>query len=302
MQFRQLAAVGTAILAAAGLGCSKTQDTSPESRLFGSPPAITGVDISLSTAPVECDVTDIIRGYYCIAGSVPPDQTITFQSPQVHVKGTYSEVQFKVQASDSDSQGTTSDILLTSASYVTTEGGQVNEVSLVLLDDGSSNLFDYNQIGTTAEACTIDPAMGICGCGLAEYKLASNDPTAGDGTYTRTFAFVVPGGTGYPAGIGGDVLQNCILRSKKEAPVAGGGFIGRPIEFKIEATDRSGNLTAWPVKPAINISTTTYECTGDECACCLLRSPNVIPDCVDLPGSVGPPGSGFENGYCVDFF
>jgi hypothetical protein len=297
MQFRRFLAVGTAILVAAGLGCSKTQDTAPESRLFGAPPAITGVDVSLSTASVSCDVTDVIRGFFC--GDFP-DFVITFQNPAIRVSGTYSRVLFKVQASDPDSTASSNDILLTSASYVTTEGGEVDEVSLVLLDDGSSNLFDSTQKGTHGEACKIDQANGMCGCGLATYKLASNDGMAGDGTYSRTFAFVVPGGQGYPAGFGGDILQNCIQNANREAPAAGGGFIGRPIEFKIEATDRSGNLTAWPVKPAINIATTTYDCTGDECACCLMREADPF-FCGGKPGSMGPPGSGFESGYCLQF-
>ena len=302
MQFRRLAAVGTAILAMAVFGCSKTQDTSPESRLFGSPPSITGVDISVSTRSVDCDVSDVIRGYFCTSNANPFGR-VTFQSPEVHVSGSYSRVTFSVHASDPDSQGTTSDILLTSASYSTPpDQGEVKEVSLVLLDDGGSNDFPYNQVSTygVPEKCTIDTNLGICGCALGEYNLRSNDMTAGDGAYSRTFAFIAPG-AGFPSQFGADLLQNCIIRTNSEAPSAGQGFLARPLEFKIEAVDRSGNLAAWPVKPAVNIDATSYACTGDDCACCLMDHSDPGP-CANLPGSYGPPGSGFENGACIDLF
>lgn len=302
MQFRRLAAVGTAILAMAGFGCSKTQDTSPESRLFGSPPAITGVDVSVSPEAVDCDVSDVIRGYFCTSNA-NPFGLVTFEAPEVHVSGSYSRVTFSVRASDPDSQGTTNDILLTSASYTTPPGqGEPKEVSLVLLDDGGTNEFVFKQVSTysVSEDCDINTTTGMCGCRGAEYKLKSNDMTAGDGSYSRTFAFIAPG-SGFPAQFGADLLQNCIIRTNNEAPSAGAGFIEQPLEFKIEAVDRSGNLAAWPVKPAVNIDATSYVCTGDACACCLMDHADPGP-CKNLPGSYGPPGSGFENGACVDLF
>ena len=51
----------------ATLACSKTEDTAPERRTFGSPPTIETVDPTFyfPQAPVDCDFTDIIQAFFC---------------------------------------------------------------------------------------------------------------------------------------------------------------------------------------------------------------------------------------------
>jgi len=308
VSFRAPRRTTIALLMAGGIflwGCSKTQDTAPETRIFGSPPTIQNVALESggSTGVATCDFTDYFKSFLCLGG-LPSDQISPF--PTITIETHYTEARFDVTVTDPESTSAASDILLVSASYVTTTAPK-SEVSLVVLDDGSSNKFVYNQQGTEPEFCdpaycstTCDPTR--CSCILAHYDLTSNDTTANDSVFTRGFAIVsgnmqLTSPTGVTVGNKGDFARNCIARSKQQFPAFVDVPLGSSVEFKVEAVDKEGNLTTWPTKPAATFNQTTYRCLGDDCACCIMLS-NQPNECHGKPGMTGVPGSGFEDGFC----
>jgi hypothetical protein len=306
LSFRAPKRTTIALLTAGGIflwGCSKTQDTAPETRIFGSPPIINSVSLNATGAgTATCDFTLPLQGFLCTAGGYPPSVFVSF--PTVSVVVTYTEAAFSVNVTDAESKPTASDILLVSASYKTTAGTKPTEISLVILDDGSSNKFAYNQVGTVAEDCS----SGACACRGAVYQLTSNDVTAGDNVFTRGFAvvsnnIVLTSPTGFAVGAT-DVARNCIANGNKQFPAFVDLKSGGIIPFKIEAVDKEGNLTTWPSQPTVTLDQTKFTCSasdGDDCACCLLLA-SVPTDCHGRAGLIGVPGSGFENGLCKDIF
>lgn len=297
MRMRRCAA-GVALLAMAILGCSKTQDTAPERRIFGQPPAIEGVSLQGSTTTATCDLTRIVQGYLCSA-QITPDLYTFSPGPTVHIEIDYTELQFRVQVTDPESTATTSDVLLVTASYSTpASGGSIPvETSLVLFDDASETTFPYRQGGGAPENCTIDIPNGICGCTGAEYQLNSNDTVKGDGIFSRGFGLV---GGSFPSRAQ-NMINNCIANTKHQAPASATDFIGGNLTFKIEAVDKSGNLAEWPQSEQAAVGTTTFRCLGDECACCLMISSDPSTECSQLPGLPGVPGTGYETGLCKTF-
>ncbi|HZM69571.1 MAG TPA: hypothetical protein VFB95_04295 [Candidatus Cryosericum sp.] len=273
-----------------------------EPPIFGAPPTIHSVDLSVDTETATCDLTRILEGHLCDNG-YPADQ---FASPFPFVILTvqFSEVSLSARVTDPDSTPSMSDVLLVAASFLRpTAGGAGEEVSLILLDDGSQNLFYFLQSGVIPEDCDTTP--GACACGPATYPATSHDPIANDAVFTRVLSFVASG-PGTPAGPNTLALsQNCIARDRRQSPFPADELVAHPPAFKIEAVDRSGNILQWPVLPPVTIEPTTVSCDGDLCGCCLLMSPIPLAEpadggCRGLPGLAGVPGSGFENGFCVD--
>src|SRR5437899_2644448 len=133
------------------LSCSKTQDTAPEQRIFGSPPTIETVDSNLFNpqAPASCNFTDIVTAFVCQFGyldvqpqkgpgwanSDNPFSSVPTTEAGVFIQGTYTELSFVAKVTDPASTAQQSNILLMSASYVPPDSP--NEVTLVLFHDGS---------------------------------------------------------------------------------------------------------------------------------------------------------------------
>lgn len=310
MAGRNIGAAGLACLAVAAVACSKTEDTAPERRIFGSPPSIEDVTVtSIPSSPAVCDWTPEMKHVMtCDFGFDPALLPNPF--PTITVTSTYNEVMFNVKATDPESTPSQTDILLVTASYITNSGGQPQEVSLVVLDDGSANQFDFQQKADFyGEDCVADP-MTCADCNVKTYELTSNDVTAGDGMYTRGFAFKSTSGGGVPGGARAEhLLEDCLVEKKKQAPAETSNLGGAPVAFKIEAIDRSGNIATWPVKPEVSISPSSLTCTGDDCACCILLSsnvlspaspthPNPVTGCLGLSGLEGQPGSDYSCGLC----
>lgn len=296
-----------------GTSCSKTEDTSPETRLFGEPPVIQNVSLTQGggLGQATCDYTKVLEGFLCMGG-VPLDQ-IEPPIPTITISVGYSELQFQVQVTDPNSvAGGQSDILLVSASYQrSNQGGTPVETSLVILDDGGTNNFNYSQQGIEIqEGCTDQPNDSVCpgrsvSCASAVYTLTSNDGVANDTTFTRGFALIsntfnLTAPTGISLGSKASLALNCVARDKGQYPAFADVALGQGVSFKIEAVDRAGNLATWPAQPQASFTQTNFSCTGDECACCFLLSSQPGADCADRPGLRGVPGSGFENGLCVD--
>jgi hypothetical protein len=291
--------------------CSKTQDTAPETRLFGTPPVIQNVTLSTSgLGTATCDFSKVLEGTFCDVGFALASH------PEAEITVNFTEMNFAVQASDPDTKtGGQNDILLVSASYVKSNQGNPVETSIVLLDDGKSNHFNFQQQGTDFFEDCRQEQFAACSspglhCQTANYDLTSNDPIANDGIFSRGFALtsgrwlltepadVNLGSTKTALG------ANCIALAKAQFPVIADVGIGQPVNFKIEVVDRAGNLTTWPVRPEAVFSQTTLSCTGDACGCCFLMSGDPKADCVDKEGMHGAPGTPFEDGAChhLDLF
>jgi len=179
------------------------------------------------------------------------------------------------------------------------------EVSLVLQDDGGAGVFNFHQEGTRPETCEVDPAAQVCRCEPATYGTTSNDPVASDDVSTRVLA-LVKGGPGVPGANADAMLTNCIARADGISPSRAAAPFDQVLDFKFEAVDREGNLTIWPSRPSVTLESSEVTCAGDACGCCLLMSTSPTADpaaggCAGLPGLMGVPGSGFENGLCHTF-
>jgi hypothetical protein len=295
--------------------CSKTQDTAPETRLFGAAPVIENAqlvrDSSVGTA--SCDMTDAIKGYLCANGYRPSDIDFT---DHVFINVHYTEAEIQIQAIDPDTKpGGQNDILLVGASYQSSSSGtQKFESTLVVLDDGggatgaTNNQFTFQQrVTDIQQACQPDPNLcadpnGVS-CGTAIFKLNSNDPVANDNTWTRGFALLsgsttFTGPPGITPGTRENFVQDCVAGQKHQFPVLADVPVGTPVTFKIEVVDRAGNLTQWPQPLGITFDKTVYDCSGDVCGCCLLLSNQPDVECKGKPGLVGP---GYPNGWCIAY-
>ena len=294
------------------LSCSKTADTAPERRIFGSPPTIETVDPNFANpqTPVDCDFTDIVNALLCKNGildaqpqtgrgwtkAVDQDgnpivvySDVPTKVPGTFIEGTYTELSFRAKVTDPESTSQQSNILLVSASFVPPDS--TTETSLVLFDDGSTIDFPFEQRALVEESCDVDIPNQICTCSAAIYKINSGDLVKGDNLFTRKFAFADKNASGF--------LNDCVMRSKKEIPVA--ADVGSTLQFKIEAVDRQGNLSTSPTKLPAVVGAGTFLCNGDSCGCCLLHAFSQLTDitkCHGEPGMISP--SQAPNGVCID--
>ena len=184
----------TALLAAAG--CSKTQDTAPDPMRFGVPPVIESVNEGEITGQrqVTCDVTEPFKAWLFQSKAVEeycdPDDLHTSgdhegepkrktrvlaiwslgEGVTLNVGGTYTETRFEAVVTDPDSTEAEDNVQLVTASFVLNAGSSgATETSLVVLDDGSQNVFRTGQktsslgLGEcTEEDVLISPAVTTC--------------------------------------------------------------------------------------------------------------------------------------------
>ena len=302
----------------AALSCSKTKDTAPERRIFGSPPTIESVDLANFSNPeshVDCDFSPSVLSIICSIGVVDvvpqtgtgwtlakdpndPNHSIVVHSdvpstePGARIQGTYTELTFTAKVTDPESTPQQSNILLVGASYVPDPKNSNTETTLVLFDDGSQIDFPFDQKALVPEDCTFDLAEGICTCTAATYKIESGDLQKGDSTYTRKFAIANSNAS--------EFLKDCIKRTHKEIPVTGNA--GDVLQFKIEAVDRQGNLATFPTKLTATVGAGTFACNGDSCGCCILYAFSgygIDPSqCHGEDGMISP--SRAPNGVCHD--
>jgi hypothetical protein len=291
-------AAAVLVIALGVLGCSKTQDTAPETRIFGDPPTISGVDFNVTTETATCDITTAVAGYLCLGGAGRPGYYEFSPGPTVEVNVGYTQFEFLVTATDPQSTPTQSDILLVTASFQSpSDQGAIEETSLLLLDDGGALKFPWKQGQEPRDDCTFTPE---CICNAAEYDLTTNDRSAGDDVFTRGFAFLAPG-EGIPVNASG-VVESCVARERHQAPFSAGKFIGTTLDFKVEAIDRSGNDTIWPQRPAGPVGPITWSCVGDDCAWCIVTDSDPLSHCggktgmIARAGVVWPPGQGWPEG------
>ncbi len=280
---------GLILIASTFGGCSKTQDTSPGTRLFGNPPVIVSVNLDTSPLSVSCDFTEALTFYY--EGQMQQSTSIG---------GQYSNFKLTVQVTDPDSTGTgdQSNILLVSASYVVPDSTNVN--TIVLFDDGSpiqsdrSQALIWPQTATPDLGCVLDPNTGGVLCTRTSFDLTSGDATPNDGIYTRNFAFVRP-----PTTDVGKFFQDCIAKQNHEYPYSGVPT-NEPVSLKIQVVDKQGNLTTATQNQTLTTSATTATCDGDPCVCCVeIYGVSAATDengrCRGLSGVYGP---ATPDGFC----
>jgi hypothetical protein len=293
MTMRRWALLG-ALLAVVFSGCSKTQDTTPENRIFGNPPVISSVEFASSNAGEDCDFTRAALGLLCEFDPSTPPGDWQFQQPEIHVNVGYTDVNIGVQATDPDSTATVNDILIVGASYI--HSG--DETTLLVFDDGSQFQFPFQQKSQFNLGCGPNdnaPGAAVCSpCPVGQFVLTSGDKTANDGSFFRGYTFFRVGGSAR-----GNIAEDCIARDLHRVPVSGTNVEGQQVNFKIEVVDRSGNITTWPQEYASAVvQPSAFSCTGDECMCCIFQSDSPLIDCKGKPGSIGP---SYPGGLCAAF-
>ena len=248
---------------------------------FNSPPSIESVSFdSNPQQTVRCDFTQIVEDSICSLGV--PGATA---QPGVFIEGTFTHVRVQARVTDPDSTPTRSDVLIVAASYI--DPATHSELSLILLDDGSLNVFRYPQKAAFPEDCSINSDQS-CTCSLKDYRADVGDTTANDAVFTRDMAFVDPGT------LSSGLLQDCILQQLHDVPIS--AVVGSTLEFTIDAVDRVGNDTSWPFHPAVTPGAGSLACTGDECGCCFLTSGGTLEGCNGKPGLPSPD---FPAGICM---
>jgi hypothetical protein len=177
-------------------------------------------------------------------------------------------------------------VLIVAASFDHPESG----IELVLFDDGSAFIFPFDQRAELPEDCP-DDDFGSCPCNRKIYPVTTGDAGAHDDVYTRDLAFLDR--STIPPGF----LQDCIMQRYRDIPI---DFVaGSTLEFRVEAVDRQGNWTTWPLRSTATVGTGAFTCTGDECGCCLLTSADRAVDC---KGKAGMPSIDFPAGICLSAF
>ncbi|PYS96150.1 MAG: hypothetical protein DMF50_05850, partial [Acidobacteria bacterium] len=229
-----------------------------------------------------CNQGDLItRPQYC--------NFVTLDPPHLITQSNYTQIFFKVQATDPDSTASNTDILLVSASFVTDPNAtDKQETTLVLFDDGSKTDFPYVQPKAPVglEDCTVtytDPSkttLSTCDCQQGRYVLRSGDAVKGDGSFERGFALF-----NVREQNGNTLIGDCIAREKHQAPFSS-TVAGVTLEFRIDAVDKAGNVVTWPTKLTATVNQNTFVCSGDECMCCILKT-GVPRSCQGIPGLIG---------------
>jgi len=249
-------------------------------------------------AEAVCDFTEPFKDLLC-AIDVSPNQFVPFS---IFLTVWHSGVRLEAHVLDPDSTPTLNDIASVNSQWPrVVPGGLIWQLD-DLLDDGAANVSQQAQWGELREACFPGP---VCpSCSYATYPITSNDLVAGDDLFTTTFAFVtdtirLDAPLGVSPGATTRLAWDCIQQQMHSFPWSLGQTAGTNVEVQVEAVDRSGFAAAWPSPLSIPLRQTHFACSGDECACCLMLSTSAV-QCVDRPGLVGVPGSGFENGFCVD--
>lgn len=286
------------------LGCSKTQDTAPETRLFGDPPVIQSVDVRFDTNRIAmCDFT--IPFLFPREANRMCSFFPIFTQGGITLEARYTEVVIEATVTDPNDPAppsTETDVLLVSASYVVNSGSQIpDENTIVMFDDGSQIAFPFDQKSSVNQACTpstfpLPTNTNSCNCTpalspSAHFNVTSNDLNSGDNVYSRHFAFFGGGGI---SGESQALFRDCVASANHQATQVQADISDSEIEFRVEAVDRSGNLTEFPARFPATIGAADLSCTGDLCACCLLLNTTNPTDpapagCFGLPGLMFDP-------------
>jgi hypothetical protein len=249
-----------------------------------------------------CDQTQAFKGYLCFNG-FPANVFRSFPTLTLTVDFTATRLQARV--TDPDSIPGQNDLTSVTAQYVRSNGGGAPVVEFQeLADDGGAGVTLVRQYGDYLAACDADP---VCpSCQRANYPTTSHDAASLDDTYSFGLAFITntqildaPFGI-HPGGSAITQVLDCIAASKGVYPWILDRPVGDQIDFGLTVRDHAGHATVAESLPSVTFQRTHFACSGDECACCLMLSADPASECADRQGLAGVPGSGFENGFCVD--
>jgi subtilisin family serine protease len=245
-------------------------------QVFGVPPVIDNVAMTLSSSAVSCDFTNIVETWLCTAGFAGAHATAT-----ILMGGTYPTLRLEAHVTDPDSTPGNDDVATVTSDLTLPTG----TTSLPLLDDGSAASVSASQNAGIGEDCTNGAA---CTCGLRNYATRSADTTALDAIYTRSRGLIAPGASPF--------LGDCAMM--RDAIAVQNAQAGAAFDAHVTATDRNGHQTTWSGPLQGIVPQATFTCGGDVCGCCLITSTDPITQC---RGLAGMPSPDYPTGICKSF-
>ncbi|MBI3178096.1 MAG: hypothetical protein HYZ27_00450 [Deltaproteobacteria bacterium] len=264
--------------------CDENVATGCESAAPCAPPVIEDLAFTVSDQQASCDITTLIecefRNSYGILGVVASEPIV--------VTSTYTEARLEAHVTDPQSTPELSDI----AQVVTrfTRPFSTSEQVFSNRDDGGAQITRVDQMYGFPSDCTRNDTDGTCNCYWAQFDLSSNDAEAGDDVFSLALAFVRNIQPGH-------IFADCIARARQTPTVRTEWQETNTLH--VEATDLAGRLTEWSPDPTVTTGDGSTTCSGDACACCLIRAMPTgdTSSCAGLPGMVSP---STPNGTCVD--
>jgi subtilisin family serine protease len=262
-------------LGSASNGAPRLNVTTCE-QVFGVPPVIQNVALTVGTASVSCDFTNIVETWLCTSGLAG-----AHASSPILMGGTIATLRLEAQVTDPDSTPGIDDVALVTNDLTLPTG----TTSLSMLDDGSSGAVGAPQIAGVGEDCTNGAA---CACNARNYTTRSSDTTGLDSIYTRTRGLADPGLSSFLSDCA--MLQNALAMQPAQS--------GASFDLHVAATDRNGHQTAWlnPLQGVVPQS--IFTCGGDACGCCLITAADPISQC---RGLAGMPSPDYPGGICKSF-
>jgi hypothetical protein len=253
---------------------------------YGPPPVFQSASVQSAESSAACDFTHLIEAALCTFGVPGVEATMP-----VILSGTYDEIEIDARVTDEDSTPERSDIAQVLASIA--QPGESFLIPVPLLDDGSAQVVLENQKSNSfGEDCFNDPIHGVCSCFPARYPTSSGDFVIGDSVYTHRDALINLNQS--------PLLADCVMSSRHRTtrwfPAS------TSLDVSLQATDRLGNTSAWPVPIQVTTGINSLACSGDACGCCLLLAfdrQTGVEQCAGLDGMRSPQ---FPCGLCVGIF
>jgi hypothetical protein len=242
-------------------------------QVFGVPPVIDSVVMTLDTGSVSCDFTNVVETWLCTSGLPGAHATAA-----VMMGGTYPKIHLVAHVTDPDSTPGSDDIATVTSDLTLPTG----TTSLPLLDDGSATSVSASQNAGVGEDCTNGAA---CSCGLRTYATRSADTTALDAIYTRSSGLIGPGLSPF--------LGDCAMML--DAVAVQTAQAGAAFDVHVTATDRNGHPTTWSGPLQGIVPAATFTCLGDACGCCLITATDPVAQC---HGLAGMPSPDYPTGIC----
>ncbi len=249
---------------------------------YGSPPVFQSASVQLSGRSVACDFTSVIEGLLC------PFEIQAQATMPIILSGSYDELHIEALVTDADSTPDRSDIVEVHAGL--SQGGGMFPVPL--LDDGSSVIVPQFQRADFGEICFEDPFQQGCFCQAATYPTSSGDLVAADSVYTRRDNLVNPTQSLFLDDCATSLDQRNTLIFSAQAS----------LDVSLQATDRLGNVSVWPVPFKVTPEINTLQCSGDACGCCILLAFEQRVDIAQCTGLEGMPSPQYPCGLCIGVF
>ena len=245
-------------------------------QVFGVPPQIQNVALTVGTAGVSCDFTNIVETWLCTSGLPGAHATSA-----ILMGGTIATVRLEAQVTDPDSTPGNNDVTMVTSDLTLPTGMTI----LPLLDDASAGSVSAAQNAGIGEDCTNGAA---CSCNARTYATRSGDATGLDSIYTRARGLISPA---LPA-----FLNDCALM--QDAIAVQSAQPGASFDLHVVATDRNGHQTAWSGPLQGTVPQSTFSCAGDPCGCCLITATDPVSQC---RGLAGMPSTDYPGGICKSF-